>query len=331
MATGHFQWLGYFLLPIFVAVLLRGVASAGSGPSFDRLFAWSMGLVLAALFLNGSFHIAVWCAMFMVILLPFKWRMWTSVAVAIAGAIGLSAGRLLPAAVSFWSADHQFISGYPTAGVLFDALTVLLPHSFEVRNDVQGGLAWAEFDLFVGITGFVLLAVFLAVALRSRRTVLDGSVLMAACLMGALSLGSVYAVVSALPLPLVNAERVSTRFIIAPFILALLAMTEGIAHSLATWPRRTKVFILGALPLLSYELFMHSSMWRVSVLEQSIPAQVRIAPSIVSNTDDLYGRGVALGWVISCVSLVVIVPLFLRAWRQSRQGGSGASPGAPAS
>lgn len=319
MATGHFQWLGYFLLPVFFVLLLRGIAVAREGVSFDALFAWSTALVLAVLFLNGSFHIAVWCLMFLVIVLPFRWKMWMNVAAAIVGTIGLSAGRLLPAAMSFWDADPRFISGYPTIGVLFDGLTVLLPYTFEVGNEVQGGLAWSEFDIFIGVTGFALLAGFSAVAVRFHRRALDFSLPVAGCLMFVLSLGSVYSFANALHVPLLNAERVSSRFIILPFIIALLAMIAGIDYGLGAWRRRTKVIILTALPLFFYEVFRHSSHWRISVLEQSITGQapMPIQPSIVPNTDNLYGLAVTTGWIMSCVFFVIIIPLIVRAWRRS--------------
>ena len=317
IATGHFQWLGYFLLPSFFVLLLRGIAAARGGMSFDAVFALPMALVLAVLFLNGSFHIAVWCLMFMVILLPFKWKMCLNVAAAIVGTIGLSAGRLLPAAMSFWDADRRSIPGYPSVGVLFDALTVRLPYTFEVRNDIQGGLAWAEFDLFVGITGFALLAGFIVVSVRAHRRILDASVPMAGCLMFILSLGSVYSFANALHVPLLNAERVSSRFIIVPFVIALLVMIDGIDYALGAWRRRTQAIVFTALPLFFYEVFLHSVDWRLSAIEQSAEARAAFQPSIVPNTDNLYALSVTMGWALSFVSLVVIVPLIVREWRRS--------------
>lgn len=69
LAVGHFTWTGYFLLPFFFIILSRFVTESQGAFSVDITSVLATAILLGALFLNGSFHFAVWCSLFMVIAL----------------------------------------------------------------------------------------------------------------------------------------------------------------------------------------------------------------------------------------------------------------------
>jgi len=320
LAVGHFTWTGYFLLPFFFIILSRFVTDSQNAFSVDITSALAMAMLLGLLFLNGSFHIAVWCSMFMVIALLWRWAMFSNVVTSITIGILLGVGRLLPA-VLFLPHDRGFISGYPSFGFVLDALTSLRMHNFVESGAGLGTLAWWEYDLYIGFIAFSILAIYFTLALKRSKLTHQLPLFAAASIILLLSLGNVYALVTTLPIPFAGIERVSSRFIVMPFMLFLITAMIGIDESFRSWPKNSKIVALIALPFIARDLVLHSFFWRVEFIEHSFQ-NIEIPETVISLapiSDQVYVLSVYVGWSISLISLLVVVALFFRNNRIQRQ------------
>jgi hypothetical protein len=306
LAAGHFPWTGYFLLPFFFIFLFTFVTQSQNTNSVSTTSALSMALLFGVLFLNGSFHIVVWCSMFMAIALLWRWAMFPNVFTAILVGGLLGAGRILPAALSF-PEKGSFISGYPDFGTVLDAFTSLRGHDSVHFGGMFGALGWWEYDIYVGFIAFIALVICFALALKRRKAVCQKPLVAAAAVLFLLSLGDVYALVTNAPFPFAGVERVSSRFIVMPFMLFLIIAMAGSDELFCSWPKGSKVAALMGLPFVAWELALHSFYWRVDRLDQSFQQTTRPALSLVPNSDPTYAFSVYAGWSVSLITLVVVV------------------------
>jgi hypothetical protein len=302
LAIGHFQWTGYFLLPLFFLVLAAFLKEAQVTSSLNTTYALSMAFLLGLLFLNGSFHIAIWCLMFMAITLLWHGSMWQNVVVASLIGILLGFGRLFPAAL-FASQRTAVIAGYHTFVTLVDAFTV--PRSHEVH-------LWWEFNIYIGFVAFIFLAACFIFTLNRRKTIYQHPFLATACLFLLFSLGDVYTLITKFPFPFANIERVPSRFIIIPFILFLITAMIGIDELFRAYPRKSKVAALILLPFIAYELMLHSLLWRIDVLNQSFQHILIPVVPLALQQDLTYTFTVYASWSISITTFLVITILFVR-------------------
>jgi hypothetical protein len=128
--------------------------------------------------------------------------------------------------------------------------------------------------------------------------------------LAALSLGKVYEPINRLPLPLLDAERVSTRFLLLPVLFA--AALAGIA--LQRWISerslgiREKLTVLVLLGVLAHDLVQHIRLWRVDrmhLLFESTP--VSLAAKVINHGDPLYVGALVVGSIAAILSLLVLV------------------------
>jgi hypothetical protein len=311
LAVGFFPWTGYFLLPFFFILLFRFVTKSQNTDFVSITSALSMALLFGVLFLNGSFHIVVWCSMFMAIALLWRWAMFPSVFTAIMVGGLLGAGRWLPAALSF-PQKKFFESGYPDFGTVLDAFTSLRSHDSVPLGGMFGTMGWWEYDIYVGFIAFIGLVICFAVALKRRKAVCQMPLLAAAAVFLLFSLGDVYALVTKLPFPFGGVERVSSRFIVMPFMLFLIIAMAGIDELFCSWPKGSKIAALMGLPFVAWELALHSLYWRVDRLDRSFEQITRPALPLISNSDHTYAFSVYAGWSVSLITFVVVVIVLFR-------------------
>ena len=205
-------------------------------------------------------------------------------ALAIGLFIGL--GRLLPAAIWFLK-KSDFISGYPDLGILITALTSVHNHEFPSIGGAFGTLGWWEYNIFVGFVGSFVLAFGLVVVFRLYKSIWYSPIFVAAGFMFILSLGDVYAFITKLPLPFAGIERVSTRFIVMPFVVFLISAVYGIDKLLSRRPTVSKPALVVAIPFLIFELANHSSYWNVVTLEEAFRHIEKPTLEIIFSNDHL--------------------------------------------
>ena len=228
LAVGHLPRAGYFLLPFFFIILSRFVTEAQSASSIGTTSVLGMGMLLGVLFLNGSFHEAVWCSMFMVIALLWRWSMFLNVvtSVLVGSLIGL--GRLLPAVLAFPQTERPFRSGYPSFGTALDAFTSLRGHDFVRMGERFGDLGWWEYDIFVGFVAFIILVIAFTIAVKRSKVGRQMPLFAAGGVFLLLSFGNVHALIAKSPFPFAGIDRVSASFIVIPFMLFLITAMAGI-------------------------------------------------------------------------------------------------------
>jgi hypothetical protein len=324
LSCGHTMWNGYFLLPFFC---LWSLALLDDGPKARP--ALLVALTLFGMMLIGAFHHVMWCWLFLGLLLAFNPRHWRPIVVVLLFSAALSAHRLGPTAVAFW--DHSqrgFYAGYPTMMQMVDGLIRLEEHD---RNDAgkpwlpthipkDHPLGWNEYDMYIGLLALVALLYFgVARRLRAgpqefRYRDLDAPLLA----LTFLSFNYFYAFIANLPIPLFNAEGVTSRFFIIPLVFMMILSAvhmqrflEEVRPSAALW-----VLLIGGLLQTAFVLAEHSWMWQII---PAAPGESPLHPTdekkllaIVSRPDDFYVRVVQLSAGFSLVALAVWFFFYLR-------------------
>ncbi len=314
LAVGHSEWVGYFLLPFFVYLVLQAVEQEGkAGWRWVLLVA----LTLFFIFLQGAFHFFLWCLIFLLGLGLFFPKYLPLALKAILASVLLSLVRVLPPAVEYLQGGPAFISGFISVTDLVSALVVLI-HPAQALSGPFNSLAGWEVDTYIGLIGLAFLLVFgvYLVWRKSRpQAVLFGPV----CLLVFFSIGKVYLPVASLPLPLVDSERVPSRFLILPLVVISVLAAIQLQKFLdergpAGW--RERLLSLALLFLLGHDLFQHSRIWRVTnmyLLFPKTPVDIRAAVS--NHPDPVYYSALVAGLVGSALTLAF---LFYRARREQR-------------
>jgi hypothetical protein len=324
LAAGHYEWVGYFWLPIYALFVLELV----EGPTTYRA---SIGIALALLMMamQGAMHMFVWCLLFLGLVLLFSRQNRSLILLALVFSVLLGTFRILPALLQF--GERDFIGGYPSCGVLLRALIRL----GSWRETSIDGLGWWEYDLYVSVVGVGFLVYFglyrhVRPLPRESESIARLRVLaLPMVIMTVLSLGDTYHVlVRSLPVPGLGLERVTSRFIVIPFVFLLLIAVVRAEAELSALRRLAAYRIvappacLGLLGLLMW----HSAMWRLTNLQSDrlpdvLPAAV---PQAIARADPLY---VATVWLSSSASMValagmVLVVLRPRPWARAALAGT---------
>jgi hypothetical protein len=278
LAVGHSMWVGALLLPWFAV----GVLALVEDPRRKSTPVW-IGLLLFAILLQGSFHVFVWCALFLGLVFLFHPPGRRPVAAALAWSLALGACRLAPPAVVLLGRREQpFLSGYPDPVTLFESLCRIRTVTEPMRGGRFDRLDWWEYDAYVGIAAVVWLAWFglYRRGVESRRSALAGAPASQArwavdgplAVMAALALDDVYAPINAAGIPLLATQRVSSRFLLIPLVLlAALAAARAEADLAASRPRRLRALLLAAGLVTAASLGAHSWAWRVPAVEAAWP------------------------------------------------------------
>jgi hypothetical protein len=315
VAIGHSMWGGVLLLPWFFLFVLELVESnAPRAPV-------ALGIVLLAMLLQGSFHPFVWCVLFLGLLLAFGSAPRLSVFQALAWAAALGLVRLLPAAVVLLGRrEQEFQTGFPGLAELLAGLVLVrdVRHP-RVGAGSMGGLNWWEFDHYVGVVGLAWILAFgigwtLARRASPRRR-LAGPV----AVMAVLTMGAAYAPIVALHVPLLSAERVTSRLFLVP--LGMLVVLAAIASEewLRGGGRGRRLWLWAAVVLTAVLLAHHSHVWSVPQVAELLPPPPHsrdLNLAIVEGTGDgkeaIYLASVRLSALASAVALGV------GAWRLRR-------------
>jgi len=325
VAAGHFEWVGYFWLPTYALFVLELVD--GSATSRTAI---GIALALLMMAMQGAMHVFVWCLLFLGLVLLVARRSRSLALLALVFSVLLGAFRILPALLQF--GEREFIGGYPHPGLLLRALVRL--QSWQAP-DVEG-LLWWEYDLYVGWAGAAFLLYFgiyrffrpLAgePAAVTRLRVLALPIVV----MTALALGDTYDVlVRSLAVPGLDLERVTSRFIVVPFVFLLLiavVRAEAELPALRTRAAYRLLAPLGCLALVG-ALLWHSAVWRLVNL-QTDPGLPDVFPAAlpepIERPDPLY---VTTVWLSSLVSLLAFAGMALavlcpRPWTRAALAGT---------
>jgi hypothetical protein len=302
LATGHSMWAGYFLSPFVLLFLARFIEGDQSTRS-----AVLLGLTLAAMMLQGAFHLAIYFALFVGIAglaspggISFLVR-----AYLVCGL--LAAFRILPALIAFQDLDRTFMSGYPGVSILLDSLVAIRPPgSPHLGTFTEHRLGWWEYDVYVGPAGLLFLGLFgLGRLVRAEES---RALLWACLLLAILSFGEVIYLLSLAHVPVLGQERVASRFLIAPLVCLIFMAARFYPAG-----RRPMLDVAASLGLLltAASLLAHLLVWRIARLETTPESVWQIRP-IVPQPSAFYEQlwlvsvGVsAHAWVAAVMYLVL--------------------------
>jgi hypothetical protein len=336
LAIGHVMWNAYFLLPFFLLLVFELVSDEATIRT-----ALKLALVLFGIVLQGGFHIYTWCLLFLLILIAFNLsqrRIVTLTLLTIAASLLASAFRFVPAAITFGGQDRLYLTGYATLADLFGALTQIRDYDYVSQfaprtADLLYGAGWWEFDTFIGLVGLAFVLVF-GIGLRFRKDAALADLAFArldAPLIGlfALSLSDFYRPIRALPVPLIQGERIPARFLILPLILLLVlacARAERLLPRLGGSVRGKLLAILGVAQI-GLALRRHLLVWQINGIEAIFPdpgpvtATVQaISLSALSPGDRLYVTSAIVSGVVSLAALLAGVGWYVAARSRPVEG-----------
>ena len=320
VAVGHATWGGTLLFSWFMLWVYE-LYEEGEPP---RGWPLKMGVLLFAIFLQGSFHQFVWCLLFLcAAVLTFwtrrgpDWARWKAIFSAGVCSVGLSAVRILPVAIQLDGFDDDFLGGYRSLRQLVRAFLIHVAPADALDRTVTGGtLGWWEYDMYIG---FALAALLLTLTVlragelvRARRF---PRILIPIVGMSSLAVGNVYALFRALPVPLFSGERVSSRFLILPFLFFMVEALRAHGPEAGTEGRGAKIWPWGFALLTAIgagELFAEARAWRVGEAVRAFPVTVTdLSIKIVANrADPVYFRALWIGAGITLLTAAVMTLSF---------------------
>jgi len=308
VAVGHAGWGSVFLLSWFVLWTVQLLESGGGWRWAARV-----SLLLAFIFLQGGFHPFLWCWLFLAVLLLFRWRLRKPLLLALAFALLLSMGRILPAAIVTQDLRIGFLSGFTTTAELLAGLVTLRSpaQALETVTPLNPLVAWWEFDYYIGWAGLAFMALGGGLwAWKRRAWAGPFAPLWAACaVMAVVSVGRLYRVIFSLGIPFLNGERVSSRFFLLPLLFAAALAALAIQRILDEKrpPRSLLLAGLGAILLLLNDLLQHRELWKFDQLEQLFPHQVFTQLHVANHADPLYAATLIGGTTIALGALITLL------------------------
>ena len=326
ISVGHYMWNGYFFLPFFCALIL----SLAEGDLSVRT-AIKLAVALLFVIMQGSFHMYIWCLLFLGFIGISQKKYWRPILSTLLFTGLLCAFRLLPAIVT-----HHNLKRYPSEG--YHTITDLL-FSFTVIGKIGVfGESWWEYDAYIGILGFALIAYFgVLVYFRKESQFRDcqyRALDLPIALMVLSSVGLFYTLLARLPLPFFGAEAIVTRFIVIPLLMLLFISCIRLQQSLNTFEQTPLTRILSLAMLLQmavefknhtlYSVIMYNRihdgldtsgdnllLWR-NVFNTYPNETLMPAVELINLADPFYKSVVNVSYLISILSLLALCFLFFR-------------------
>lgn len=308
VAEGHIQWAGYFLFPLFFYWL----SDIATETVVERTrAALKIALLLGVMFINGSFHTAIWCLMLMALTLLYRKDLWRPVGLVVLIAGMIAVARLLPAAMYF-PPKVDFQSGYPTISTLLAAFTYVYPPENPTRGGLFANLAWHEYSFFTGYIGLVFLLGGAYTYAKNKLQSVPVWWIPAALIMCLLAMGDVYQLIPNSGLPFSTIERVPSRFISVPFCVLLLTAAVGFTHLEQRYRHYTRLALLVSLVPMLGEIFQNARKWRIQSYEAAVGVRDIPVVTLVESHDQFLRIIVGVSWSVSLVAVLVAVVWLMR-------------------
>ena len=314
-SVGHVTWGGVFLLSWFVE-LVFALIDGERGSSWET----KMAFLLFFIFLQGSFHQFVWCVIFLGFLAISNWKMLFTILRSGIMAVLLSMVRIIPPALQMGAFDDEFLGGYRTPIQLVKAFVRVISPADSLNQSKTGAvLGWWEFDIYTGFAALLILVLALAAWLLLRNYVLGfPSLVCPVAVMSLFSIRNVYMLMRFFRIPLFSGERVSSRFLLLPFLFVLTAGISALQQWLKSFRFRDKMkalFVVLLVPA-AVELWIHLNSWKVTEAFKAFPyTHTDLTIKTVANhPDQPYVTGLMIG---AAVSLLTALYLIIRSVKDS--------------
>jgi hypothetical protein len=313
-AVGHIEWTGYFFLPFFILLLLKALDNEKA----DWKWVLFVSLTFFAISLQGAFHFILWCWIFLLAWGLFSPKKYLLPAIkVILFSLLLSLFRFLPPAIEYVGGGKNFISGFPTVTDLFSAM-IVLKYPAEALSGGFKSLGWWEVDTYIGLIGLAFL-IYFGIYQTWRKGTSTKTLLAPIAVVTFLSIGQIYSVINRLPIPLLDSERISSRFFIVPLVVLITLGSIHLQEFLVKLGIVERIFSLGVLILVVHDLLQHSRIWRVSNMYDLFPSTpVDIQSKVIHFPDPLYFGALAIGAAATVLTFLVLLFLSLRERRLNK-------------
>ena len=306
-AVGHVTWGGTFLLSWF-AEFVFSLIDGERGPVWEA----KMAFLLFIIFLQGSFHQFVWCVIFLGFLAVSNWKTFFPILRSGIAAGLLSAVRIIPPAMQMGAFDDDFLGGYTLLIQVINAFIKIISPENSLNQAKTGAVqGWWEFDIFIGITGvLVIMAAVIAWLMVHQRRLGFPALIFPVAVLTIFSYQNWYRFMRFFRIPLFSGERVSSRFLILPFLFVLIAGMAALQQRIES--RRLpigNVLLSAALIPSTILLWKHLDTWKVTEAAEVYPKMnVDLSLKIVANhPDSQYTTGLLIGAVITVLSGLLIL------------------------
>ena len=307
-AVGHVTWGGAFLLSWF-AELVFALIDGDSGAAWET----KMAFLLFFIFLQGSFHQFVWCVIFLGFTAISNWKLLLPILRSGIAAGLLSAIRIIPPAMQMGAFDDDFLGGYRTPVQILNAFIKIIQPADSLNQAKTGAvLGWWEFDIYTGITGLLMIALALTAWLLMRKRQLGfPSLICPVAVLSLFSIRNLYMLMRFFRIPLFSGERVSSRFLLLPFIFFLIAGIAALQTFLQGKPYAKWGYILmtvGIVPV-SLEQWKHLDTWKVTEAVKGFPyTYTDLSIKVVANhPDQPYTTGLLIGAAITFLTAIGLI------------------------
>lgn len=267
ISGGAPAYWGYYLIPFVLYIMMRVGESDTLSLSIQAKWGLLLSCALCGILYLGSLHLFVICVTFILFWTLFNWKWWKMSFLSLTTTFWIGAVRLLPAAVAangHGASRARGQLGYWHPDLLVNALAVLESYA---TQPVKG--AWAEFSLYISIVGLLFLVYFglwapflrLPWVRSSWRGFVGPSLLL---FILSLWWFKKYSFLIDY-IPLLNVERVVSRYMVIPFLMVTLFAAvnlEGFLEKYGSW-RRVRVVLLTALGFLTVSLLRYGFVWRM--------------------------------------------------------------------
>lgn len=324
MAVGHSMWTGALLLPF----VLLAVCALAEAPAPRTTPVW-LAVALVAILLQGALHVFTACVLFLLLFAAFNPSRARAVLVALLWTGAAGCVRLLPAVFVARRRDTAFLTGFPSLLDLGRGLLTILPPDAGQHGGFFGRVDPWEYDVYVGPGGLAFLLVGgVWFALRKVEALPGGAERrlygpMAA--MAILSYGDTGVLLDLSRIPLLSAERVTTRLLALPLLFLALLAAIRLERALKSAGPTARALAVAGLVATAAGLAVHTWSWRVASLAERLPQRkgvidVRVVepPDPATTSDVVYVRLVQAGAAVSLAAGVAMARFLRRAGQRER-------------
>jgi hypothetical protein len=294
MGAGHFEWVGYFLLPFYVLLILKMVEGEKTG------WKWllSMSLLMLAITLQGAAHLFIYCMSFLLLLALFQPRFFSPVIKAIVLSALVSMVRILPPAIQFAGGTGlTSLGGFTSVLQVFQVL--ILPSS----------RGFWEKTYFVGVIGFAFILYF-GVIRNWTKDVRHHPLYLPMLAMAFFSVGAIYLPLFNSGIPFLDSQRAPTRLLIVPLVFLITLAGIQFQSLVNEWDQKNwekKVFILFGAALMAYDLIANSRIWSLQNYSISERTTDIIEVAVGNYSDPAYMTTLIIGFTCTIITVGVLV------------------------
>jgi hypothetical protein len=320
ISIGHFTWGGYFLFPFFGLLIFRLLDGS-------RGWKWisATAVLLFLILLQGSYHQFVWLLIFLCLLGLTRRKYFIPAFGGATFSVLLSLVRLLPPSLGMGTFVNRYHGGYPDLGYLLRSL-VEMKYPGDVVNFplfYKPLGAW-ELDCYIGAAGALFILIFAILRWLgnhgSSKRYQDLAFTLAA--LTALSIGVIFEWFRLIPIPLLGAERVSSRIFSLPltflFFLAAMELQRWWNETQPSASSLLHLICLAPLLVMVHDLWQNLKIWRVASAALGFEEKwFNIKLWFVNNHYD--APYFTLLYIGAAGSLITLALLAILSWRENRK------------